>query len=404
MRIGITAGTAGMGSTGSRGASGAGANASGAGPNASSANASSANASGPNASSAATRRRFAESTAELADYEKAGVELITVPELYGFDAVSRLGYVAARTSRAHLASGILQLYTRTPALLAMTAASLDDLSDGRFELGIGTSGPQVIEGFHGVPFDAPIGRTREAIEICRQVWRREPLTYTGRHYTVPLPPGEGTGLGKPLKLVDHPVRDSIPITIAAIGPQNVALAAERANGWQPPFYIPEKAADVWGGPLRDGGATPRSRARAARRAHRRRAGHRRRRSPPARPDPPGPRAVHRRDGRPRPQLLQRPGQPVRLSRGGQADPGPLPGRPEEGSRGGRPGGPPGQDVPDRIGGARARPAERRWPPPASPPSPSGRWPPTTPAACARWNACAPSPTSSEEREGPARRS
>jgi F420-dependent oxidoreductase-like protein len=224
VRIGITAG---MGGTSSTGAGGSGARA---------------------------RPRFAEMTAELADYEKAGAELIVVPELYGFDAVSRLGYVAAKTSRAHLSSGILQLYTRTPSLLAMTAASLDDLSDGRFELGIGTSGPQVIEGFHGVPFDAPIGRTREAIEICRQVWRREPLTYTGRHYTVPLPPGSGTGLGKPLKLVDHPVRDRIPITIAAIGPQNVALAAELANGWQPPFYVPEKAADVWGGPLREGAA------------------------------------------------------------------------------------------------------------------------------------------------------
>ena len=228
MRIGITAG---MGSAGGTGSAGAAA-----------------------ASGAAARRRFAESTAELADYKKAGVELVVVPELYGFDAVSRLGYVAAKTSHAHIASGILQLYTRTPALLAMTAASLDDLSDGRFELGIGTSGPQVIEGFHGVPFDAPIGRTREAIEICRQVWRREPLTYTGRHYTVPLPPGSGTGLGKPLKLVDHPVRERIPITIAAIGPQNVTLAAELADGWQPPFYIPEKAADVWGGPLRAGGA------------------------------------------------------------------------------------------------------------------------------------------------------
>src|SRR5690348_1418682 len=140
------------------------------------------------ATSGAARPRFAAMTAELADYEKAGVELIAVPELYGFDAVSRLGYVAAMTSRAHISSGILQLYTRTPSLLAMTAASLDDLSDGRFELGIGTSGPQVIEGFHGVPFDAPIGRTREVIEVCRQVWRRErPLEYQGRHYPVPLP-------------------------------------------------------------------------------------------------------------------------------------------------------------------------------------------------------------------------
>jgi F420-dependent oxidoreductase-like protein len=180
--------------------------------------------------------------------------VIFVPELYGLDAVSRLGYLAARTASAHLASGVLQLYTRTPTMLAMTAAGLDAVSDGRFELGIGTSGPQVIEGFHGVPFDAPIGTTRETIEICRQVWRREPLTFAGRHFTVPLPPGQGTGLGKPLKLIDHPVRDRIPITVAAIGPQNVALAAELAEGWQPPFYLPEKVADVWGEPLRKGTA------------------------------------------------------------------------------------------------------------------------------------------------------
>ena len=156
-------------------------------------------------------QRLSAAAAGFADYEKAGVELFTVAELYGFDAVSRLGYIAARTTRAHIASGILQLYSRTPTLLAMTAAGLDDVSDGRFELGIGTSGPQVIEGFHGVPFDAPIGRTRETIEICRQVWRREqPLEYHGKYYTVPLPPDEGTGLGKPLKMIDHPFRDAHP--------------------------------------------------------------------------------------------------------------------------------------------------------------------------------------------------
>jgi F420-dependent oxidoreductase-like protein len=137
-------------------------------------------------------------------------------------------------------------------MLAMTAAGLDAVSDGRFELGIGTSGPQVIEGFHGVPFGAPIGTTRETSEICRRVWRREPLAYSGRHFTVALPPGQGTGLGKPLKLIDHPVRDRIPITVAAIGPKNVALTAELAEGWQPPFYLPEKIGDVWGGPLRAG--------------------------------------------------------------------------------------------------------------------------------------------------------
>jgi len=199
-------------------------------------------------------RRLSELGSELADYEKAGAEVIFVPELYGLDAVSRLGYLAARTSTAHLASGILQLYTRTPTMLAMTAAGLDAVSDGRFELGIGTSGPQVIEGFHGVPFDAPIGTTRETIEICRRVWRREPLEFSGRRFTVPLPPDQGTGLGKPLKMIDHPVRDRIPITIAAIGPRNVELTAELAEGWQPPFFLPEKVGEVWGESLRAGTA------------------------------------------------------------------------------------------------------------------------------------------------------
>ena len=205
-------------------------------------------------SAMAPGRRLSDSAGELADYEKAGVEVVFVPEIYGFDAVSRLGYLAARTRHARISSAILQLYTRTPAMLAMTAAGLDDVSGGRFELGIGTSGPQVVEGFHGVPYDAPVSRTREAIEICRKIWRREPLVHQGRHYTMPLPEGQGTGLGKPLKLIDHPVRDRIPITIAAIGPRNVALAAELAEGWQPPFYIPEKAADVWGEPLSRGRA------------------------------------------------------------------------------------------------------------------------------------------------------
>src|SRR5215475_10745883 len=110
---------------------------------------------------------FAETVAELGDYEKAGLDIVLVPEAYSFDAVSQLGFVAARTSRLQLASGIMQLYTRTPTLTAMTAAGLDYVSGGRFNLGLGASGPQVIEGFHGVPYDAPIGRTRETIEICR---------------------------------------------------------------------------------------------------------------------------------------------------------------------------------------------------------------------------------------------
>src|SRR5450432_682117 len=195
---------------------------------------------------------FAETVAELADYEQAGLELLSVPEAYSFDAVSQLGYLAARTERLQLASGILPIYSRTPALTAMTAAGLDYVSGGRFTLGLGASGPQVIEGWHGVPYDAPVGRMRETIEICRAVWRRERLSYDGKYYTIPLPPDQGTGLGKPLKLINHPVRDRIPIIVAAIGPRNVAMAAELAEAWEPIFYFPEKAARVWAEPLAAG--------------------------------------------------------------------------------------------------------------------------------------------------------
>jgi len=197
---------------------------------------------------------FTETVAELADYEKAGLDIVFVPEAYSFDAVSQLGYIAAKTERMQIASGILQLYSRTPTLTAMTAAGLDYVSGGRFILGLGASGPQVIEGWHGVPYDAPLGRTREIIEICRSVWRRERLEYHGKHYTIPLPPEQGTGLGKPLKLINHPVRERIPIVVAALGPKNVELAAELAEGWEPIFYFPEKAAAAWGGPLAAGAA------------------------------------------------------------------------------------------------------------------------------------------------------
>jgi F420-dependent oxidoreductase-like protein len=197
---------------------------------------------------------FAETVAELADYEKAGLDIVFVPEAYSFDAVSQLGYLAAKTNQITIASGILQLYTRTPTLTAMTAAGLDYVSGGRFVLGLGASGPQVIEGWHGVPYDAPVGRTREIIEICRSVWRRDRLQHHGRHYTIPLPPDQGTGLGKPLKLINHPVRERIPIVVAALGPKNVELAAEMAEGWEPIFYFPEKAASAWGAPLAAGAA------------------------------------------------------------------------------------------------------------------------------------------------------
>jgi F420-dependent oxidoreductase-like protein len=207
---------------------------------------------------------FSQAVEELADFERAGLDIVFVPEAYSFDAVSQLGFIAARTARLEIASGILPIYSRTPALTAMTAAGLDFVSDGRFTLGLGTSGPQVIEGWHGIAYDAPVGRTREVIEICRLVWRRERLDYQGRYYRLPLEGGSPSSgvrgsspagkqsLGKPLKLINHPVRDRIPIVVAALGPKNVALAAELAEGWQPIFYFPEKSGAAWGAPLAEG--------------------------------------------------------------------------------------------------------------------------------------------------------
>ena len=197
---------------------------------------------------------FREAVEHIMVLEKAGVNIALVAEAYSFDAVSQLGYLAAKTSTIELGSGVFPIYTRTPSLLAMTAAGLDYVSEGRFRLGIGTSGPQVVEGFHGVPFDAPLGRTREVVDICRQVWRRERVQHQGKSYQVPLPADQGTGLGKPLKLINQPVRERIPITIAALGPKHVALTAEIAEGWQPIFFHPEKADQVWGDALRVGKA------------------------------------------------------------------------------------------------------------------------------------------------------
>jgi F420-dependent oxidoreductase-like protein len=195
---------------------------------------------------------FLEAVDEVVALEKVGVDIALVAEAYSYDAISQLGFLAAKTSRIELATGVVPIYIRTPTLLAMTAAGLDYVSNGRFRLGIGTSGPQVMEGFHGVPFDAPLGRTREVVDICRQVWRRERVSYDGKYYQIPLPADRGTGLGKSLQLINHPVRDRIPITIAALGPKNVELTAEIAEGWQPVFFQPDKADDVWGESLRAG--------------------------------------------------------------------------------------------------------------------------------------------------------
>jgi F420-dependent oxidoreductase-like protein len=198
---------------------------------------------------------FKESARQVATLEKAGLDIVWVAEAYGFDAVSLMGYLAAQTETVQIGAGILPIYSRTPTLLAMTAAGVDAISDGRCVLGLGASGPQVIEGFHGVAYDKPLGRTREIIDICRKVWAREaPLTHDGPIYHLPLPEGQGTGMGKPLKIIGRPVRSSIPIYVAALGEKNVALTAELADGWLPLFFLPEKAKEVFGASLDEGSA------------------------------------------------------------------------------------------------------------------------------------------------------
>jgi F420-dependent oxidoreductase-like protein len=198
---------------------------------------------------------YEESARQAAALEKVGLDVVWVAEAYSFDAPSFMGYLAAKTERVEIGSAILPIYSRTPTLIAMTAAGIDALSGGRCHLGLGASGPQVIEGFHGVPYDRPLARTREIIDVCRKVWAREaPLVHDGAAYHIPLPEGQGTGLGKPLKIINHPVRPRIPIWVAALGEKNVAMTAEVADGWLPIFFVPEKVKEVFGPSLAEGAA------------------------------------------------------------------------------------------------------------------------------------------------------
>ena len=183
---------------------------------------------------------------EVVALEKAGVEAVWVPEAYSFDAISMMGYLAAKTTSMEIGSAIVNVFSRTPTLLAMSAAGLDYVSGGRINFGLGASGPQVIEGFHGVPYEAPMTKIRETIEVCRQVWRREVINYQGKTIHIPLPEGQGTGLAKPLKLINHPVRGNIPLYWASLKGKSVEATAEVADGWIPIFYIPELADRVWG--------------------------------------------------------------------------------------------------------------------------------------------------------------
>jgi F420-dependent oxidoreductase-like protein len=195
---------------------------------------------------------FRKSVERVVELEQRGVDAVWVAEAYGFDAPTRLGYLAAVTKRVQIGAAILNIYSRTPAALAQTAAGLDELSEGRAILGLGASGPQVIEGFHGVPYDKPVQRTREIMDICRMIWRRDIVEYHGKAYTLPLPPEQGTGLGKPLKILTHPVRDRIPIYLASLGDRSVELTASSAEGWLPIFFVPERASSIWGAPLKRG--------------------------------------------------------------------------------------------------------------------------------------------------------
>jgi len=187
----------------------------------------------------------------IGEADRSGFHSVWAAEAYGSDAVTPLAYIAARTEKIHLASGIMQMPARTPAMTAMTAMTLDQLSGGRFICGLGVSGPQVVEGWHGIRYGKPLVRTREYVQILRAIWAREqPLEHHGEHYDIPYR-GVGTsGLGKPLKSILH--GRPIPIYLAAIGPKSVAQAAEIADGWLPIFYSPYRAPKVYQASLDEG--------------------------------------------------------------------------------------------------------------------------------------------------------
>src|SRR5262245_13572807 len=192
---------------------------------------------------------------ELArEAEQLGFDSAWAAEAWGTDAVTVLAWVAATTSRIHVGSAIMQIAARTPAATAMTAATLDLMSGGRFRLGLGVSGPQVVEGWHGEPWGKPLGKTREYVEIVRAILRRETIEHEGEHYSIPYAGPGATGLGKPLKLMLRPERPDLPIYLAAMAPRAVELAAEIADGWIPLFFVPERAREVFGTPAerRDG--------------------------------------------------------------------------------------------------------------------------------------------------------
>jgi F420-dependent oxidoreductase-like protein len=182
----------------------------------------------------------ADNLATAVEADRLGYAVAWVAEAYGSDAPTVLAWVGAQTQRIDLGAGVMQIPARTPAMTAMTAATIDTLSGGRFRLGLGVSGPQVSEGWHGVPFAAPLGRTREYVDIVRMALRRQTVAYDGKHWQLPIPDGPG----KALKLIVHPVRPEVPVYLAAVGPKNLELAGEIADGWLAIFYSPEHSGDL----------------------------------------------------------------------------------------------------------------------------------------------------------------
>jgi F420-dependent oxidoreductase-like protein len=172
--------------------------------------------------------------------DRLGFDSVWAAEAYGSDSVSMLAFIAGQTRRIHVGSAVMQIPARTPAMTAMTAASMDALSGGRFRLGLGVSGPQVSEGWHGVRFGRPLARTREYVDIVRMAIARREVSYDGEFYQLPLPDGPG----KALRLGFHPPRDRIPTYLAAVGPKNLELAGEIADGWLAVFFSPEFAAEL----------------------------------------------------------------------------------------------------------------------------------------------------------------
>ena len=315
-----------------------------------------------------------EAADQVVGLEKAGLDTVWVAEAYGFDSPTLMGYLAAKTETIEIGAGILNVFSRTPSALLQTAAGLDNVSGGRAVIGLGASGPQVIEGFHGLPYDRPLGRTREVIQILRQGLRRERLEHQGKIFTLPLPADQGLGLGKPLKILTKVERNERP-DLGRRARRQQRRDDRRGRRRLAALPLPAREGQGrLGRRARQGHRQALRRPGAARDLRRRHGRDRRGRGhqEAARLHAPDVRAVRRRHGRPRQELLQRARLPLRVREGGQADPGPLPRRQQARRRGAR--ARPSGSRP-ATWSARRRTSRSGSPPSARPASPTCRSPP-----------------------------